>query len=665
MSPFALLATILCLAAPNPVLPHVADAGVFRYAGQYYIMGVGTSGAVHVSDDLVHWSAPTHVFSMDNAWATGPAAKDREIHACDIVLHNGAFHLYWSVNYHDLRQIGHAVADAPLGPYREPVQDAPFDGRIDPQCFIDDDGKLYFYTVKFNAGNVIWGQPMAAPGQLSGEPKQLLSPQLKGWEAQDVLDGHGMFLINEGPFVAKHHGRYYLIYNANHTGGEYGNYALGVAESDTPLGFNNATKYPFPVLRSNRDQTHEGSTRDPASTEVKNCGQPNLVRGPNGIEWWLVYFADSPQRSQHIDRAHFFGPELYIEGPSLAGDPGHWPAPALPSFADRFQDKSATASRWTFEGNWDCADDTLRLDATGGTVNATASATVSSNFVIETVLQHDPSAAGRLGLRITSSDTGATLHTGLDREQGTWYWHFLEDGREQSQTQDLPKNFNWHGPHKVRLERNAGRYTTQLDGLTHHPFEPKGNPSTSLAIALFAENCTARFHHLQFTRGWDESGRGIRGWRNAQGVPQESSEEGLTVNAGEQLFKGEPLLQYECGIQLLPAKNSVLWPIHADVDNYLQVNTNADFTVLRVSGKSGGTPLPEQEFPVPARLHRAHPAERTGYHLRCVKLRDKVILYADGAQVAQIDGAWPPARMGLGSETAATTYTALTRYELP
>ena len=68
---------------------------------------------------------------------------------------------------------------------------------------------------------------------------------------------------------------------------------------------------------------------------------------------------------------------------------------------------------------------------------------------------------------------------------------------------------------------------------------------------------------------------------------------------------------------------------------------------------------------MPARLHRAHPAERTGYHLRCVKLHDKMHLYADGVQVAQIDGTWPAAQVGLGSETGITTYTALSRYDLP
>ena len=37
----------------NPVLPNVADAGVLRYNGKYYIGGVNTFGDFYVSEDLV------------------------------------------------------------------------------------------------------------------------------------------------------------------------------------------------------------------------------------------------------------------------------------------------------------------------------------------------------------------------------------------------------------------------------------------------------------------------------------------------------------------------------------------------------------------------------------------------------------------------------------
>ena len=63
----------------NPVLPGVADAGVMKYNGKYYIGGVRTNGDFYVSDDLVHWGKPIHVVSMDNDWTRGSGAGDDQI----------------------------------------------------------------------------------------------------------------------------------------------------------------------------------------------------------------------------------------------------------------------------------------------------------------------------------------------------------------------------------------------------------------------------------------------------------------------------------------------------------------------------------------------------------------------------------------------------------
>ena len=76
--PFCVL-TIICISENtafsqsrinNPVIPGVADAGVMKFNGRYYIGGVRTLGDFYVSDDLVNCAAPVHVFSMDNEWAT-------------------------------------------------------------------------------------------------------------------------------------------------------------------------------------------------------------------------------------------------------------------------------------------------------------------------------------------------------------------------------------------------------------------------------------------------------------------------------------------------------------------------------------------------------------------------------------------------------------------
>ena len=75
----------------NPVLPGVADAGVMKYNGKYYIGGVRTNGDFYVSDDLVHWGKPIHVVSMDNDWTRGSGAGNDQIHANDMFYLNGDF----------------------------------------------------------------------------------------------------------------------------------------------------------------------------------------------------------------------------------------------------------------------------------------------------------------------------------------------------------------------------------------------------------------------------------------------------------------------------------------------------------------------------------------------------------------------------------------------
>ena len=238
----------------NPVLPGVADAGVMKFNGRYYIGGVSTRGDFYVSKDLVKWEGPIHVFSMNNEWATKFGIGDEQIHANDMHYLNGEFHLYWSVNHwsreRNVVHIAHAVAENPLGPYEEPVKDTWFENRIDAHLFVDDDARLYFYMVKFTDGNTIWARPMKDPYTFEGEPKYIFASQPGNWETIDNK-------VIEGPWVIKYRNRYYMMYNANHTSTRWGNYALGVAEAEGPLQFNSGNKYPFPVVQSNQISLEE------------------------------------------------------------------------------------------------------------------------------------------------------------------------------------------------------------------------------------------------------------------------------------------------------------------------------------------------------------------------------------------------------------------------
>ncbi len=263
---------------PNPVLPGVADAGVMKYNGKYYLGGVFTDGGLYVSDDLVHWQGPWQALTMNNDWTRGTGAGNDQIHANDLVYLDGEFHFYWSVNYwgndRHAVHIAHARADSVLGPYAEPDRSAWLDNRIDPMVFRDDDGRLYMYMVRFTDGNTIWGRPMKNPAEFAGPPVCQFASLPDTWETMDNR-------VAEGPWVMKYRGRYYMMYNANHTSTEWGNYQLGVAEADRPLGFGHGGKYSYPVAGSNQARLEEESA-------------DWLRYGAAGYDPFFAYTFDSP-----------------------------------------------------------------------------------------------------------------------------------------------------------------------------------------------------------------------------------------------------------------------------------------------------------------------------------------------------------------------------------
>jgi len=68
-------------------------------------------------------------------------------------------------------------------------------------------------------------------------------------------------------------------------------------------------------------------------------GQPSIVRGPNGWEWWLVYMANKAwKRNQHIDRIHFTGGRLYVDGITSPYSKGFHPVPAMPRHSGKSLD---------------------------------------------------------------------------------------------------------------------------------------------------------------------------------------------------------------------------------------------------------------------------------------------------------------------------------------
>lgn len=323
---FLFLGLVAYAAPHNPVIRQMADCGTIRYAGKYYLGGLPTDGSFLVSPDLVHWTDTVHVYDFDTDFNRGTGAQNNQVHACDMCYVDGTFHLIYSANYwgHDRHIVHaiHAVADTITGPYREVRPDQWMENRIDPMVFRDEDGRLYFYIVKFTDGNTIWGRGLNPDFSFSTEPVWQFSSQPGTWETQAAR-------VAEGPYVIKYRCRYYMMYNANHTSPQMRAYRLGVCEADNPLHFQTGGKYSAPVVGPASDRT--GAL--PTDT-LLTPGQPTILRGPNGWEWWLVYMANmGPGRHQFVDRVHFVNNRLTVDGITGPDTPGFHPAPALPQYS--------------------------------------------------------------------------------------------------------------------------------------------------------------------------------------------------------------------------------------------------------------------------------------------------------------------------------------------
>lgn len=724
-------------AIPNPVLPGVADAGVLRYNGEYYIGGVATNGGFYRSSDLVNWEGPFHVFSMDNDWTQGASADDSQIHASDMTYLNGVFHHYWSVNYwgddRHVVHIGHATAPDVLGPYREPVRETWLAGRIDAHLFRDIDGKLYLYMVKFTDGNTIWARPMKDPATFSGPPVYLFASLPGTWETRDNR-------VAEGPWVIRYRDQYYMMYNANHTSTRWGNYALGVAQADDPLAFNNGNKYPHPVLQSNQEELegrfpdllsagqfnytletpgkgwmatgfddsnwkrgkagfgrtkvegatvrlvrtfwksdhiwlrktfsidsidqaagsnlslrmhHDGATavylngtliyksqnrayrhwnfderakallkdgentlavessasEGPAFLDVSlfdmktakagdilfSPGQPNMVRGPNGFEWWLVYMANknADRRGQYINRIHFFNKKLSVDGITSARSPGYHPVPASPTFGDLFNDEGegSLTQRWTLlNGNWEQRGGELHAAGAAAAIEPRSRAAMHYRFEagirLDSAAGGSPGAAfsadaggsagaaGRAGIYAWRSDKNSWMRILLDRKGRRWTCELRKNGADTIFSHPLPEEFDYRAYHRLTVYKNGGDFRLYIDGLPApgQSLIQIGHGSGELFAeglpGLYAEG-PAAFDGIAYTIGWDEFDTEITAWVprgnkeaavvraphwqvTAGGIgPPMRSAGGLAAGSPEEaVFKGDPMRSYEFSLQV-------------------------------------------------------------------------------------------------------------------
>jgi len=218
--PVALLAVCACAAGfaetgATPVF--LGDPFIMLHGGVYYAYGTAADDGivVYTSDDLRTWRAPERRLALDRKDAFG----ERWFWAPEVYAVNGTFYMYYSGDKH----ICVATAGFPLGPFRQNEHTPMLTGEesIDNSLFMDDDGKPYLFFDRFNDGLNIWVAELEA--NLTDIKKETLRKCIHVSQEWETVWPR----VNEGAFVMKRNGVYYMTYSGN--GYESPFYGIGVA----------------------------------------------------------------------------------------------------------------------------------------------------------------------------------------------------------------------------------------------------------------------------------------------------------------------------------------------------------------------------------------------------------------------------------------------------
>lgn len=212
---------------------YFADPTVYAEGGKFYASGTRAYGPAGFtlleSTDLMNWhyAMPDSMSVLKGRDCWGTSSFWAPQYFKDDA---GKYHIAYVAN----EQCCIAHCDVLNGHYYQDVQE-PVDAsvkNIDPFVFRDDDGKYYFYHVRFPGGNILH---VAELDPTTWKIKEgTLKECFRNSQSWEWTNAYPAGLVMEGPTVIKIDNLYYLFYSANHYMST--DYAVGYATAPTPMG---------------------------------------------------------------------------------------------------------------------------------------------------------------------------------------------------------------------------------------------------------------------------------------------------------------------------------------------------------------------------------------------------------------------------------------------
>ena len=206
----------------------------FMYSTDFDVNGF----KVRRSSDLKNWEDLGIALDLNDSWAF------QDFWAPEVIFHNGKYVMHYSARRKSDQslRIGVAVADKPEGPFVDVHNGPMFDfgyAAIDGHVFIDDDKTAYFYYSRDCSENVVNGVHTSQlyVAKLNDDLTQIISEPVFLFGATEAFECKHVdpnWRWNEGPYMLKKDGVYYLNYSGNCYATK--EYCICLATSDRPDG---------------------------------------------------------------------------------------------------------------------------------------------------------------------------------------------------------------------------------------------------------------------------------------------------------------------------------------------------------------------------------------------------------------------------------------------
>ena len=480
----------------NPILAgYYPDPSVVRVGEDYYLVNSSFAHTPGIpiwhSRDLVSWTQIGHVLTRPSQLPFAGLGISRGIFAPTIRYHDGTY--YVITTWVDSGGNAIVTATDPAGPWSEPVW-LPFDG-IDPDLFVDDDGRAYVVNNDSPIGEPLYsGHRALWLQEIDLETLEMVGPR-------ELIVNGGVDLAQEpswieGPHIYKKDGWYYLVCAE---GGTSVNHSVVVFRTRDIWG-------PWEPWDQNPILTQRHLDDDARAFPITSVGHADFVQTPAG-DWWSVFLGTRPYRGNEYNTGRetfllpvdwpeggwptILDPDADIEVPAVVDRPalpaGEAPIPTSGNFtlADDFEG-AALAPYWTFLRT--VATDWYRLGDGALTLAAqpvALSEMGQPSFVgrrqqhlrmsAETTVTFDPqSAAERAGLAAFQNDE-AYLLVSVGRHDGQRVVE-VERRFEGEATTVASAPLPASGPVRLRIEADGPDYAIS--------FAPGSGPWQSLAADL-------------------------------------------------------------------------------------------------------------------------------------------------------------------------------------